>query len=154
VNPALLVPVKPKKKERISSADLSYLKSRAQLHVREMIDEFFPVGRLGPNGQYWITPELRISLSTGCFRKNGVYSRQPFGDVLTLFLTGAGFLVPEVRLAVDDLNRIEALKAKLSGGTPRFKNEGAFQRGVEAFANWLEQFPARSEVHELLSYDS
>jgi hypothetical protein len=140
--------------DRIPKAHLDYFKSRAALHVRELVDEFFPNGRLGPNEQYWITPELRISLSTGVFWKNGVYSRRPAGDVLTLFLIGAGFLVPAERIAVDDLNRIEALKAKLSGGIPRFKKAGDFQRGVQSLSEWLEQFPARSEVHELLAYDS
>jgi hypothetical protein len=31
---------------------------------------------------------------------------------------------------------------------------GGFALGVEAFLTWLEQFPARSELHELLAYDS
>jgi hypothetical protein len=148
---------KAPKKERISQADLSYLKSRAVLHVRELVDEFFRNGRLTPGG-YWVTPELRVSLSTGGLWKNkaqGYYSCRPAGDVLTSYLIGAGFLVPEERIAVDDTNRVEVLKARLANRGPyRFANEGAFQRGVESLSTWLEQFPARAEVHELLGYDS
>src|SRR5258708_36650941 len=110
MNPALLLqrlkaqpghsPAKPKapkkeKLERISSSDLSYLKSRAVLHVRELIAEFFPNGRLTPGG-YWITPALRLSTSTGSFCKNGGgHPRRPAGDVLQLFFFGSRFIVPE-----------------------------------------------------------
>ena len=76
------------------------------------------------------------------------------GDVLTLFLIGAGFLVPAEHIVVDDTNRIEALKAKLSGGIRHFKNKGDFQRAVQSLSEWLEQFPSRAEVHELVGYDS
>src|SRR5258708_34742189 len=154
MNPALLLqrlkaqpghsPAKPKvpkkeKLERISSSDLSYLKRRAVLHVRELIAEFFPNGRLTPGG-YWITPELRISISTGCFWKNGgVHSRRPAGDVLTLFLVGAGFIVPEERAVVT--NGIQVLKDRLSSPTGYRLPEGAFHRGVESLSTWLEQFP-------------
>ncbi len=161
MNPALLVqrlptpakpkPVKREKKERISSADLSYLKSRAVLHIRQLVDEFFPNGRLTPGG-YWVTPELRVSLSTGCLWKNGSSSSRPLGDILTLFLIAKGFLVPQERTVVDDTNGTEALKARLQ--PYRFPNEGDFQRGVESLSTWLEQFPERAEVHELVSYDS
>jgi hypothetical protein len=165
MNPALLVqsfptptkpkPVKPAKKERISQADLAYLKSRAMLHVRDLIDEFFPDGRL-TSGGYWVTGAFRISLSTGCLWKNeGYYSSRPAGDVLMSYLIGAGFLVPEERIAVDDSNRIEALKARLANRGPyHFAYEGAFQKGVESLSNWLEQFSERAEIHELVGYDS
>jgi hypothetical protein len=162
LNPALKTlptPLKPKavtkKKERISKTDLDCLKRRAQLHVRELISQFFPDGRLGPSEQYWITPELRISLSTGCFWRNeGSYSRGSFGDVLTLFLIGNGYMVPEKRKAATG-NHIEDLKARLLAGGPyHFREEGAFQRGVQSLSEWLEQFPSRAEVHELVGYDS
>jgi hypothetical protein len=153
--PAIPKPVKLKtvKRERI---DTSFLKARAVLHIRELIAEFFPIGHESKGG-YWITEDFRISLQTGCFWKNFSqgFSRRPVGDVLTLFLIAKGFLVPQERIAVDGTNRIEVLKARLANRGPyRFANEGAFQRGVEAFANWLEQFPMRCEVHELVGYDS
>jgi hypothetical protein len=164
VNPALLIqsfptptkpkPVKREKKKRISQGDLSYLKSRAALHVREMIDEFFPDGRT--SGGYWVTEAFRISLSNGCLWKNeGYYSSRPAGDVLTSYLIGAGFLVPEERIAVDNSNRIEVLKAHLANRGPyHLAYEGAFQKGIESLSNWLEQFSSRAEVHELVGYDS
>jgi hypothetical protein len=153
LTPAKQKPVKRKKKERI---DTTFLKSRAQLHIPELIARFFPDGRLGPNEQYWITPELRISISTGCVWKNFSqgYSRRPCGDVVTLFLIARDFLVPEERESIKG-NGIEALKARLANRGPyRFANEGDFQRGVESLSTWLEQFPERAEVHELLGYDS
>jgi hypothetical protein len=169
VNPALLIqskPVKPAKKERISSADLAYLKSRATLHLREMIDEFFPDGRLGPNEQYWITPELRVSISTGGVWKNFSQgrSRRPIGDVLTLFLIAKGFLVPVKPVTIEGLSegqtRVEELKLKISAacgsrtGYYGFPEPESFAKGVESLSNWLEQFSARAEVHELVGYDS
>src|ERR1700730_8215310 len=128
--PAKPKPVKREKKERI---DTTFLKSRAALHIREMIAVFFPDGRLGPNEQYWITPELRISISTGCVWKNFSqgYSRRPSGDVLTLFLIARGFLVPEERESIEG-NGIEAIKARLQSGRPyRCREEGSFAKGVE-----------------------
>jgi hypothetical protein len=159
-------PVKREKKERISQADLSYLKSRAVLHVREMIAEFFPHGRLTPGG-YWVTDDLRISRSSGCLWKNKAegYSRRHVGDVLTLFLIAKGFLVPVKPVAIEGLSegrtRVEELKLKIAAtygsritGYYGFPEPESFAKGVEAFSTWLEQFPARSEIHELLAYDS
>jgi hypothetical protein len=157
--PAKPKTVKPKakKKERI---DTTFLKARGQLHVRELIAEFFSEGHETKSG-YWITPEFRISLSTGCFWRNiaNGYSRRPAGDVLTLFLIAKRFLIPATPVLVPEgLSNLEALKlriASVSGCTPgyQFIPEG-FVNGVEAFSEWLEQFALRSEIHELIGYDS
>jgi hypothetical protein len=141
--------------------DTTFLKARAALHVSDLIAEFFSEGH-ETKGGYWITPEFRISLSTGCFWKNFSqgYSRRPVGDVLTLFLIAKRFLIPSTPVLVPEgLSKLEELKLKIasvSGSrTPgyQFVPEG-FALGVDAFSTWLEQFPARSEVHELLAYDS
>jgi hypothetical protein len=162
VNLALLVqrfptPAKPKsiKREKI---DTTFLKNRAQLHVREMIAEFFADGH-ETKGFYWITPEFRISLSTGCFWRN-IPQRpggRPMGDVLTLFLIGRGFLTP-AKPVPEGLSRVEELQLKLAASGSRtpgydFVFEG-FAKGVESLSTWLSQFPSRAEVHELVGYDS
>jgi hypothetical protein len=148
---------KAKKKERI---DTTFLKARGQLHVRELIAEFFPEGHESKSG-YWIAPEFRISLSTGCVWTKSYYSRSPMGDVLTLFLIGRGFLTLAKPLVVPEgLSRIEELKLRIASAGSRSPGYGyefipeGFAKGVEAFSTWLEQFPARSEIHELLAYDS
>jgi hypothetical protein len=151
--PAVPKPVKPEKKERISKAHLDYLKSRAALHIRELVAEFFPAGHFGRSGEYWITPELRISMSTGCFWRNGSSSRRPAGDILTLWCIGSGLVVEEK--IPEEQNSLEALKARLSNtGAFGFKELGAFQRGVQSFSEWLEQFPVRADLHSFVCYDS
>jgi hypothetical protein len=142
--------------------DTTFLKARGQLHVRDLIAEFFSDGR-ETKGGYWITPEFRISLSTGCFWKNFSqgYSRRPIGDILTLFLIAKRFLIPATPLTVPEgLSNLEELKLRIakackSSRTPgyEFIPEG-FALGVEAFSTWLEQFAAKSEIHELVGYDS
>jgi hypothetical protein len=79
---------------------------------------------------------------------------------LTLFLIAKGFLILAKPVSIPEgLSGIEQLRLRIvaskSSRTPGYEFvPGGFALGVEAFSTWLEQFPARSEVHELLAYDS
>jgi hypothetical protein len=149
---------KPKavKKPKI---DTTFLKARGQLHVRDLIAEFFSDGR-ETKGGYWITPELRISLSTGCVWAKRYRNRSPMGDVLTLFLIAKRFLIPATLVVPEGLSKLEELKLRIAATGSRRPGYGyefipeGFAKGVEAFSTWLEQFAARSEIHELVGYDS
>lgn len=149
--PVASEPVKPKevkqpKVERIPKAHLDYLKTRAKLHVRELCTEFFPDGRLSDRG-YWITPELRISVGTGCFWRKGS-GKRPTGDILALWLL-ANDLMPSA--PVDDSN-ISRIKFALT--RDRIPDGNSFRKGAQSLSAWLERFPAKSELHELTGYDS
>jgi hypothetical protein len=68
-------------------------------------------------------------------------------------------MVPIYALYDGELDPIDALREKLkagSRGSPyAFKEDGAFQAGVKALATWLEErFPMRSELMDLVAYDS
>lgn len=130
---------------RIPKSHLDYLKSRAQLHVRELCTEFFSSGRLTDKG-YWITPDLRISVGTGYFwRKNS--GKKPNGDVLTLWLV-ANNLIPSKPVDDSEISRI-----RFALTLDRVCGE-SFRKGVQSLSDWLERFPVRSELHDLVAYDS
>jgi hypothetical protein len=78
--PVNKVKVKVKDKiPRLSKADLDLVTQRASAHVRDIIAEFeiFRDGHCGRTEEYWITSNLRISLSIGCVWSVGSESRKP-----------------------------------------------------------------------------
>ena len=94
-------------------------------------------GYLSRSGGYWIVPDrgFRISLATGYFWKLKDSSRQPLGDLLTLWMiVKHNVSVPTYNLFIPS--------AEL------------FHLSVESLLEWVEQFPVRADLPELSTYDS
>jgi len=145
--------------QRIPQSDLTALKQRVVRHSLEFCETLFPGGRLGPSKDYWIVKDrdFRISLKTGYFWNISNYTEKPKGDLLTLWLIAKNFLVKRVQTQTTG-SALDNLRARLSSagrfGGYSFPSSESFSQGVASLFEWVDNFSVRSEIHDLVGYDS
>jgi hypothetical protein len=140
--------------ERIPQSDLTALKERAARHAKEFCTELFPDGRLSRTGGYWIVEDFRISLSSGLFWSVANYSKRRKGDILTLWMIAKKLMA---KIETKSGPSLDAIRSRLAsyGSGYQFRDSESFRQGVESFIEWLdERFPVRSDLHEVIGWDS